>query len=60
MLIDKEQFVGIENVTHLATGGESPMLKSHEQAIAQFFVDKSLGEKARYRIDRRGPGLVWR
>ncbi|MEM7535535.1 MAG: aminotransferase class V-fold PLP-dependent enzyme [Chloroflexota bacterium] len=51
MLIAKEHFIGIDNVTHLATGGESPMLKSHEQAVAQFLMDKSLGEAARYRFE---------
>ena len=46
-LIAKSEFVGLENVTHLAAGGETPMLKSHRQAIDQFMIDKSRGEKAR-------------
>ena len=46
-LIAKSEFVGLENVTHLAAGGETPMLKSHRQAIDQFMIDKSCGEKAR-------------
>ncbi len=46
-LIAKSDFVGLENITHLAAGGEAPMLKSHRQAIDQFMIDKSRGEKAR-------------
>lgn len=47
MLIPKSQFVGIENVSHLATGGESPMLRSHYDAIDRFFQDKAQGESSR-------------
>jgi cysteine desulfurase/selenocysteine lyase len=46
-LIAKSEFIGLEDITHLAAGGESPMLKSHRQAIDQFMADKSLGEQAR-------------
>ena len=46
-LIPKSEFIGLENVAHLAAGGETPMLKSHRQAIDQFMMDKSRGEKAR-------------
>ena len=46
-LIAKSEFVGLENITHLAAGGESPMLKSHRQVIDQFMIDKSCGEEAR-------------
>jgi len=46
-LIAKSEFVGLENITHLAAGGETPMLKSHRQAIDQFMIDKSRGEEAR-------------
>lgn len=46
-LIAKSEFVGLENITHLAAGGETPMLKSHRQVIDQFMIDKSCGEKAR-------------
>jgi cysteine desulfurase/selenocysteine lyase len=46
-LIEKSEFVGLEDITHLAAGGESPMLKSHRQAIDQFMIDKSRGEQAR-------------
>jgi len=46
-LIAKSEFVGLENITHLAAGGETPMLKSHRQAVDQFMIDKSRGEEAR-------------
>ena len=46
-LIVKSEFVGLENITHLAAGGETPMLKSHRQAIDRFMIDKSRGEEAR-------------
>jgi cysteine desulfurase/selenocysteine lyase len=46
-LIAKSEFIGLENVAHLAAGGEAPMLKSHRQVIDQFMIDKSCGEKAR-------------
>lgn len=46
-LIAKSEFVGLDEITHLAAGGESPMLKSHRRAMDQFMADKSLGEQAR-------------
>ena len=46
-LIAKSEFIGLDDITHLAAGGESPMLKSHRRAIDQFMADKSLGEQAR-------------
>jgi len=46
-LIAKSEFVGLENITHLAAGGETPMLKSHRQVFDQFMIDKSCGEEAR-------------
>jgi len=46
-LIAKSKFIGLESVTHLAAGGESPMLKSHQQAVEQFMLDKSRGAQAR-------------
>ena len=46
-LIAKSDFVGLENVAHLAAGGETPMLKSHREAIDRFMLDKSMGEQAR-------------
>lgn len=46
-LIPKSEFIGLENTANLAAGGETPMLKSHQQAIEQFMLDKSRGEQAR-------------
>ena len=46
-LIAKEKFIGLEDVAHLAVGGESPMLKSHLTTVEKFFQDKSLGENSR-------------
>lgn len=46
-LIPKSRFVGLDNVAHLATGGESPMLRSHTDVLQQFMQDKSSGEPAR-------------
>lgn len=51
MLIPKSDFVGLEGLTHLAAGGETPMLKSHALAMDRFMADKVLGEKARTRLD---------
>jgi len=46
-LIKKNQFIGLESVAHLAAGGETPMLKSHMNAVQQFMADKGCGELAR-------------
>lgn len=46
-LIPKSEFIGLEENAHLCAGGESPMLKSHRQAVDQFMIDKSRGELAR-------------
>jgi len=46
-LIARNNFVGIEDIVHLSAGGESPMLRSHEGAVQQFFIDKARGEHAR-------------
>jgi cysteine desulfurase / selenocysteine lyase len=46
-LIPKSRFVGLESIAHLATGGESPMLRSHLDSVQQFMLDKSQGEPAR-------------
>ena len=51
MLIPQEKFTGIENITHLATGGESPALKSHQDAVGRFFAAKAKGEDCRYEIE---------
>lgn len=46
-LIAKSEFVGLDSAAHFATGGESPMLRSHEDVLKQFMHDKSQGESAR-------------
>ena len=47
MLIDPSKFIGTEGITHLCTGGESPMLKTHLDAVHRFSKDKLLGEEGR-------------
>ena len=49
-LIAKEEFIGIEHVTHLATGGEAPVLASNQQAVNRFMLDKGLGLPGRDRM----------
>lgn len=51
MLIAKSEFIGLDGVTHLCAGGESPMLRSHGDAVARFFTDKALGETSRKRLE---------
>ena len=46
-LIERTEFEGIEQTVHLSAGGEAPMLRSHQQAVEQFFADKAQGERAR-------------
>lgn len=49
-LIDKQRFFGLQDVTHLAAGGEGPVLQSHSAAMARFFTDKSGGMEGRSRV----------
>jgi hypothetical protein len=42
-LIPKDAFIGIENVAHLAAGGEAPPLREHVAAAAEFLGDKAAG-----------------
>ena len=51
MLIPKSDFIGLQKLTHLSAGGESPTLKSHRVAVERFFADKALGEVSRERMD---------
>ena len=46
-LIPTSEFVGLEGVTHLCTGGEAPWLKSHDAACRRFGVLKSGGMAGR-------------
>ncbi len=46
-LISPSKFIGLNDKTHLAAGGETPMLASHQDAVDQFMQDKAQGERAR-------------
>lgn len=46
-LLPKSSFTGLDGIAHLATGGESPMLCTHLDAVQQFMRDKSQGEPSR-------------
>lgn len=39
----KQDFIGLEGICHLATGGEPPLLTAHRQAFEDFARDKSRG-----------------
>src|SRR3954454_12846328 len=49
-LIPKHDFIGIENVAHLAAGGETPALRAHIDAAAEFLFDKTGGMPGRERM----------
>src|SRR5215510_4657827 len=49
-LLAKTEFVGLEQVTHLATGGEAPWLRSHDQATARMGALKSGGMAGREQL----------
>ncbi len=51
MLTDPAGLVETRGITHLCTGGESPMLKTHVDAIQRFSEDKLVGEEGRRRFD---------
>ena len=51
-LIPKEDFIGLDSMANLATGGECPMLKSHLKAVQQFMEDKASGEAARHKEEQ--------
>ena len=53
-LISPDQFVGLEGVTHLCTGGEAPWLKGQEAVYAEFARLKSAGHDGREEIYARG------
>jgi selenocysteine lyase/cysteine desulfurase len=46
-LIDRSEFVGLEGVAHLCTGGEAPWLRSHTAACERFGALKSGGMAGR-------------
>jgi cysteine desulfurase / selenocysteine lyase len=49
-LISKTAFIGIDHVAHLATGGESPVLRSNLEAATRFLLDKGDGMPGRERF----------
>lgn len=53
-LLSPQAFVGLEEVTHLCTGGEAPWLKAHEEVYAEFCRCKSQGLAGRARIYLQG------
>jgi cysteine desulfurase/selenocysteine lyase len=48
--LDRGLFIGIADVAHLASGGESPVLHSHLAALSRFAQDKSAGMPGRERM----------
>ena len=42
-LVDKADFLTLPEVAHLCAGGETPILRSHSEAVARFFDQKSRG-----------------
>ena len=62
-LISKSEFVGLDGVTHLCTGGEAPWLRSHDAACARFGRLKSAGMAGReemFAVYRRAKARVAR
>lgn len=51
MLIPTSDFIGLDGLTHLCAGGETPVLKSHQDAVNRFFEDKAVGEESRSRFE---------
>jgi selenocysteine lyase/cysteine desulfurase len=49
-LIPRSAFIGIDNVAHLATGGEAPVLRAHLEAATRFLLDKGDGMPGRERF----------
>lgn len=41
--VPKSDFIGLEGIAHLATGGEPPLLKAHQSAFEAFAADKAGG-----------------
>ena len=62
-LIDKSEFVGLQDIAHLCTGGEAPWLRSHTAACERFGGLKSAGMAGReemFAIGRRARGRAAR
>jgi len=43
MLVPKEDFIGLADTAHLATGGQPPLLTAHRKAFEAFAHDKAIG-----------------
>ena len=43
MLVPKSDFIGLEGVAHLASGGQPPLLHMHQEAFNAFARDKARG-----------------
>lgn len=50
MFFPQSDFIGLDGMIHLAAGGETPVLRSHQDAVAQFFHDKADGMAGRERF----------
>jgi len=48
MLAAKSDFIGLEGITHLATGGEPPLLKAQRDAFEAYAQDKARGYPGYY------------
>jgi selenocysteine lyase/cysteine desulfurase len=62
-LVDKQEFVGLDGIAHLATGGEAPWLRSHDDACRRFGRLKSAGMAGReemFAVYRRAKARVAR
>ena len=53
-LLSPDEFIGLEGITHLCTGGEGPWLKAQETVYANFARFKSGGDAGRREIFARG------
>lgn len=53
-LVPPSEFVGLEGITHLCTGGEAPWLKAQEAVYAEFARWKSAGYAGRTKVYERG------
>ncbi|MCY3776191.1 MAG: hypothetical protein OXH11_09415, partial [Candidatus Aminicenantes bacterium] len=51
MLVPKDDFIGLDDQVHLCAGGETPVLKSHQDAVARFFRSKARGEDGRQQFE---------
>ena len=64
-LIPQTEFVGLDGVTHLCTGGEAPWLNEQIETYAEFARCKSGGDRGRRMIYQTGErcrermGLLW-